>query len=61
MLQRQLFGHLAVLHLPGGVVVADALLRFAVEEDSEVMSAVAGDGARLAICNHAATDAGRHA
>jgi len=49
LLERQLFGHIAVLHLPGGVVVADALLRVAVENDSDVLSSLTAPS-RMSSC-----------
>ena len=60
-LQRKLLGHLAVLHLPGGVTVADAFLRAAVEDDADVVPAICRDHARLAIGDHAASDLCWHA
>lgn len=58
--ERKLLGHLAVLHLPSGMVVADALLRVAVEDDADVMAAVGDDHAGLAVGDYAAPDLGRH-
>lgn len=59
-LQGQFSGHLAILHFPGGVVVANALLRVAVEDDSDVVATVGHDDAWLAVGHHPAPDLGRH-
>jgi len=60
LLERQLLGHFAVLHLPGGVVVADALLGVAVEDDADVVAAVRNDDAGLPVGDDAAPDLGRN-
>lgn len=60
LLERQRLGHLAVLHLPGRVVVADAFLRVAVEDDADVVTAVGDDHARLTVGYHSPPDLGRH-
>jgi len=49
LLERQLLGHFAVLHFPSWVVVTDALLRVAVEDYADVLTAVGHDHARLAV------------
>lgn len=60
LLERKRLGHFAVLHFPGWVVVADALLWVAVEDDADVVAAVGHDHARLTIGYHAAPDLGWH-
>ena len=60
LLERQLLGHFAVLHFPGRVVVADALLRVAVEDAADVVAAVGHDHAWLAIGDDATPNLGRH-
>ncbi|MNJ59054.1 hypothetical protein D3C77_547170 [compost metagenome] len=42
------------------MVVADALLRVAVEDDVDVVVAVRHDDAGLAVGDHTSTDLGRH-
>lgn len=59
-LQGKLLGHLAVLHFPGGVVVADALLRVAVEDYADVVATVGHDHAWFTVGDHAPPDLGRH-
>lgn len=60
LLERQRLGHLAVLHLPSGVVVADALLRIVVEGDADIAAAVGHDHAGLTVGDHAAANLSRY-
>ena len=58
--QWQRFGHLAVLHFMGRVVVADPLLRIFVQHHANVVAAVRQDDAGLTVGYDEATDFGRH-
>lgn len=56
LLERQRLSHFAVLYLPRGVMVADALLRVAVEDDADVVGAIGHEHAGLTVGDHAAPD-----
>ena len=60
VLEWKHFFLLAVLHFPSRAVVANALLRVAVEDDADIMSSVSDDYARLAVSDNSASDLGRH-
>lgn len=58
--ERERFGHLAILHFVGRVVVSDSLLPVFVQHHADVVAAISQDYAGLTVCDYAAANFGGH-
>lgn len=58
--ERQLLGHLAILHFVGRVVVVDPLLRVFVQHHADVVAAIRKDDSGLSVGDDTAAYLGRH-
>lgn len=60
LFEQQRFGHLAVLHLVGRMVVADPLLRIFVQHHADVVATISQDDAGFIVGYDAAADFSGH-